>query len=443
MSNPFETALMNRVDTMVDACTRCGECVAACPITRQAGVGAAPQAVITGVLDLLRTGQGADASRRWASSCVLSGECIKACDEGVNPRFLLAMARVTMARTRDEPRIQRQNGIENFRRVSRDVAALSRLQLTGEALERLGQHAGPGHKAGAGADADRPDFVFYTGCNLLKTPHIALLALDVMDALRVTYKVMGGPSHCCGVVQFRTGDIEASGRMAENTLGKLAQSKSGHVLSWCASCHVQFSEFTLPAHESMTGVRPFEMTPFMLFLRSRLDQLRPLLRNRVDMRVALHRHPGVPGVMEAAIEILAAVPGIEIIDLAQPAVGLMSNYLGAVPDYKRKLQRDELEAARVAGIDALVAVYHPDHRELCAHERDYPFAIINLLDVLAASLGLDQEDRFKRLKKLQDVELIMAETKDLLEANGVNQDNARRAIEAMLHEQPLPLMGTD
>ena len=24
--------------------------------------------------------------------------------------------------------------------------------------------------------------------------------------------------------------------------------------------------------------------------------------------------------------------------------------------------------------DALVAVYHSDHRELCAHERDWPFA---------------------------------------------------------------------
>ena len=31
-----------------------------------------------------------------------------------------------------------------------------------------------------------PDFVFYTGCNVLKTPHIALLALDIMDALGVS-----------------------------------------------------------------------------------------------------------------------------------------------------------------------------------------------------------------------------------------------------------------
>lgn len=445
MTSPFETALGSRVAGMIDACTVCGKCVEACPITDPAGIDAAPQAVIAGVLDILRASNaggnsGSAASRQWALSCVGSGECIKACDEGVNPRFLLAMARATMARTRDEPKIQRQHGVEDFRKVSRDVAALSRMQLTGDMLERLGQRpADAGPRPDGATAGERPDFVFYTGCNLLKTPHIALLALDVMDALGVSYKVMGGPSHCCGIVQFRTGDLEASGRMAENTLGKLAQGKQ--VLSWCASCHVQFSEITLPAHERVTGSRPFEMTPFMLFLRSRLEQLRPLLRYRIGMRIALHRHPGVAGVMEAAADILAAVPGIAIVDLHQPGVGLMSNYLRALPDYKRTLQRDELDAAAAAGVDALVAVYHPDHRELCAHERNYPFVVLNLLDVIGASMGLAQDDRFKRLKKLQDVELILAETKDLRDANRVDEDHARRSIRAMLDEQPLALTG--
>src|ERR1019366_9032939 len=137
--------------------------------------------------------------------------------------------------------------------------------------------------------------VFYTGCNVLKTPHMALLALDIMDALGVTYNVMGGPTHCCGVVQLRTGDTEV----------------------W----------------------------------------------------IALHKHPGVKGVVGAGTALLRMVPGIEIVDLGQPAVGLMSNSLNALPDYKRGLQLAELDAAAAAGVDALVAIFHVDHRELCAHER--------------------------------------------------------------------------
>ena len=47
----------------------------------------APRAVIAGVIDILRTGDGPDASRKWASACVLTGECIKV-DGGVNHAFL-------------------------------------------------------------------------------------------------------------------------------------------------------------------------------------------------------------------------------------------------------------------------------------------------------------------------------------------------------------------
>jgi heterodisulfide reductase subunit D len=436
----FDSALADRVDDILDACIRCGKCFAVCPTSEPAGLSEAdPEIVVSGVLDILRSGQGPEASRRWANACMLSGDCIEACDYGINPRFMLAMARVAMARAGSNLPERRRRGVKNYRAMGRDVTMLSRLQLTPEMLQRLGQMSGA---TGAPEPDQTPDFVFYTGCNVLKTPHIALLALDIMDALGVTYRVMGGPTHCCGVIQLRTGDTEVSGRLATNTLDRLAQSKSGQVLSWCPSCHVQFTETTLPTVERMRGARPFEMTPFMRFLRGRLDDLRPLLREPVDLRVALHRHPGVPGVVEAAEAILAAVPGVELVDLGQPSIGLMSNALATLPDYKRQLQLAELEAARDAGIDALVAVYHADHRELCAHERDWPFSIVNILEIVGASMGLRHEDHYKRLKILQDADTILAECRDLMQAHQLDEAAARDVIvKGMLADQPLPLIG--
>ena len=326
MSETFETARSARVAAMADACTRCGKCVEVCPVTGPGGVEAEPRAVIGGMIDILRTGDGPEASRKWANACLLTGECVKACDYGVNPRFMLGMARVAMARRALEPGEQRRQGVDGFRKVAREVTHISQMQLDDELLARLGPKPG-----GNPEPAAPPDFVFYTGCHVLKPPHIALLALDVMDALGVTYQVLGGPTHCCGIVQMRTGDVATSGRFAESTMDKLARSKSGQVVSWCPSCRVQFTETTLPTIEKTRGARPFEMTPFMLFLRGNLDRLRPFLRRRVDMRVALHRHPGIKGVVEAAEDILRAVPGVQLIDLKQPAVGLMSNYFRALP----------------------------------------------------------------------------------------------------------------
>ena len=282
--------------------------------------------------------------------------------------------------------------------------------------------------------------MFYTGCNVLKTPHMALIALDIMDVLGVTYRVR--PTHCCGVIQLRTGDTEVSGRVATSSLDKLAEGKTG-VISWCASCHVQFTETTIPTIEKERGARPFEMTPFMLFLKTRFEDLRPMLKKRVAMRVALHKHPGVKGVVEAGTELLRMVPGIEIVDLHQPAVGLMSNSLSALPEYKRGLQLSELLAAEAAVIDALVAIYHVDHRELCAHERDWPFRIINILDIVGASMGLHHDDHFKRLKIMQDADAIVADCKDMIAAHRIDPGLAREVVvKAMLNEQPLPLVGT-
>jgi heterodisulfide reductase subunit D len=275
---------------------------------------------------------------------------------------------------------------------------------------------------------------------VLKTPHIALLALDIMDALGTRYQVMGGPSHCCGVVQMRPGDVEMSGRMGTNSIDKLSQSKSGQVISWCPSCYVQFTETTLPALERQRGARPFEMTPFMRFLAGRLDQLTPHLRQRVPMRVALHRHPGVSGVVEAAVKILEAIPGITLVDLKQPALGLQGVNLSVLPEFKRELTRNEFEAAREAGVDALVTVYHSEHRELCAHERDWPFRIVNLLELVGESMGIKRHDRYKELKLMQDADQIVADCADLLASHALDAAKAREVVvKGMLADQPLPL----
>src|ERR1041384_1534834 len=421
----FRGALDGRVEKMLDDRTKCGACFEACPITGPAGIGEAdPKAVIAGVLDIVRLGAGPKEAETWAKSCMLSGECIKACDYGVNPRFLLAMARLAMA-TKAEPRERRKTGVTNFRRMSEDVGILSHLQLTDQALERLGQR--PTAKLPATSD-ELPDVVFYTGCNVLKTPHIALLCLDIMDALGTSYKVMGGPSHCCGVIQLRTGDTDTSSRFAGNTIDKLAQSKTGEVLSWCPSCFVQFTENMLPTFERATGEKPFDMTPFMRFLQRNLDALRPLLKTRVAMKIALHKHPGVAGVMDAAEDLVRAVPGIEVVRLDVPAVGLQSVNLATLPLYKKELQLKELEAARAAGVDALVAVYHSDHRELCAHERDWPFRIVNILEIVGESMGFRREDHYKNLKITQDVDAIVADSAELLTHHRVDPETARKVI---------------
>jgi hypothetical protein len=56
-------------------------------------------------------------------------------------------------------------------------------------------------------------------------------------------------------------------------------------------------------------------------------------------------------------------------------------------------------------------------------------------------MGLVHDDHYKRLKILQDADLILAECSERLARHGVTEDAARASIKAMLDDQPLPLRG--
>jgi heterodisulfide reductase subunit D len=428
MEAPFEAALRARTEEVLERCVACGACVDVCPMPGPAGIETGESAAIAaGVLSILRGEPHPEASARWASVCSGSAHCIDACQYGVNPRFMVAMAQLAMTRGKT-PDARRKTGLQGFVGMSAGVRVLSRMQLSPDLLARF-------RPDDEFTDLTPPDVVFYTGCNLLKTPHIALLCFDIMDALGIRYRVMGGPSHCCGVLQFRAGDLATSGRVAYRTVERLG-SAGGRVLSWCPTCQVQLSEVVIPG----TAAPRLDLEPFLLFLAERLDALRPLLKYPVYKRVGLHEHPGVPGVADAAQSILRAIPGLDFVDLAQPRVGYMCNKLNPLPEFKRSVHQRQLQAAADAGVTTLAGIYHACHRELCSHERDWPFEVVNFLELVGESMGLSRPDLFKRLKIMQDVDTVLAAAAPMIDAHHLDLDEARAVVlKDMLGEQALPL----
>lgn len=71
----------------------------------------------------------------------------------------------------------------------------------------------------------------YLGCNVLKTSHIALLCLEVLNRIGARYKVFGGPANICGILQYRAGDAKASGRIGGNTVAGFAGTRASRVLT--------------------------------------------------------------------------------------------------------------------------------------------------------------------------------------------------------------------
>jgi heterodisulfide reductase subunit D len=421
----FMEAVQARVEETLDACTKCGKCVEACPMVEPAGLDPAnAMAIVTGTLDLLAGGLGTADAERWAEVCTNSGKCIPACDYGVNPRFMVNMARIASMNAKKGEAEVRRGAQQYFNSMGRSTRTISRLQLAPEALERLA----PPLRA-PGEYETTPDIVFYTGCNVIKTPHIALLLLEVLDALGVSYEVMGGTATCCGIQQFKRGDPKVAGRLGFNTIERLARPGASKVVSWCPSCFIQIGEVAMPAYAASTGrAMPFEIAPLAELFAERLDDLRPLFTDRVEKRVALQERSAVPSVMVAVKQVLRAIPGLEVVELDVPVMSTQASHLSVLPQFKEELRQREFAAAAAAAVTTIASVFHACHRDLIAYQPKVTFELLNFMELIGEAMGIHIPDVYKRLKLMGDIDQIIADTSDMIAANGLDLDTARDEI---------------
>lgn len=125
----MKTFIRKETERILDACTRCGKCFEACPMTRYSPVleGAEPKGVVTDVLALLREEPTNGQAVAWASVCVRSGSCVPACPENVDPRMMVRIARMMASGgLGGEKRIPARHDRDYYDRIR----AFAKLQLT-------------------------------------------------------------------------------------------------------------------------------------------------------------------------------------------------------------------------------------------------------------------------------------------------------------------------
>jgi heterodisulfide reductase subunit D len=419
----FLDALQGRVEDILDNCTRCGACVRACPMVEPAGLDPENAVdIVGGILDLLSGGAGTGDAERWAQVCTNSGKCIPACDYGINPRFMVNMARIA-AKAKLGDAVVRRGAQQYFTSMSRSTRIISRLLLPPETLARISPKLRP-----ADEYEETPDIVFYTGCNVIKTPHIALLVLEVLDALGVRYEVMGGNAICCGIQQFKRGDARTAGRVSFNTIERLSRPGASRVIAWCPSCQIQMAEVAMPAWRDAVGTVSFDMNPIAEFFAERLDDLRKLFVHPISKRVALQERSALPNVMAAIKKVLGAIPGLEVVELDVPVLSTQASHLSVLPEFKAKLREREFAAAAAAGVTTFASIFHACHRELITYQPDVSFELVNFMELIGESMGIHIPDLYKRLRLIGDIDAMIADSADLIAAHGLDLDTVRDVL---------------
>jgi Fe-S oxidoreductase len=395
-------------------CTECGKCVEICPAADAAGIDKSDAAGIVAELRRL-TRDGGDAPRgaQWAEACNGGGQCNAVCPEAINVRQWVSIERMRGRVAAQDDKARMEVASRRFRSMSHSVRLLASMQVPSPDLARIMTRR-----------REKPaDFVFYTGCNVLRTPHMIFNVMDILDALGLTFEVMGGPGHCCGVYQFHEGDVSTYQRIAGNTYDAFAKVGAKRVLSWCPSCTKQFGEmyhdYAKPA---------FDYGHIALFFVEQLDRLRAQFRADLPrQRVAIHEHDGIEGVSRSVRAILGAIPHVELVEIPQDSSfsyvcgGPAARY----PEREKQVHRTAADNAAAAGVDVLVTIFHSCHRQLSGAEAHYPFAVKNFTDLLAEAMGAGgRHDYYKQYKRGGEMDEALAAARAFLETNGITLDPA-------------------
>lgn len=420
------TAYADRLEALIaeaaDRCTGCGKCFEACPTARESGLDmtAGVQRVSELVALTRDGGSAAPVLQSWLNACDGSARCSAACPEGINVRQWVTIAKLKSLQASRPMAEGATNAASRFRHMAQAVRLLASMQLPSETLKRIL----------VPAERRTADVLFYTGCNVLRTPHIVLNVMDILDALDLDFDVVGGTAHCCGVYQFQEADLPTYERVGHRTFQRFGQSGASKVLTWCPTCTKNFDELEKDAEAPSFGLDHVSE-----FLAANLDTLKARFKaDQPRRRVVIHEHLGIGATVQSIRDLLRAVPNLELVELPQDS-GFSYACGGQAAKFKEREQaihRGLVMGAVEAGADTIVTMYHTCHRALSGAEAIYPLRVVNFTDILAQALGRGgHPDYYQLYRKGGAMDEAVAAARGFLLGNGVKVDeNAVKSLTA-------------
>lgn len=413
------SAYADRLEALVaeaaDRCTGCGKCFEACPTAREIGLDAGEAKARVGELSALTLNGGAAAEglQKWLNACDGSARCSAACPEDINVRQWVTIAKLKALEAARPREVGATAAAGRFRHMAQAVRLLASMQLPSETLKKILQPA----------ERRTAEILFYTGCNVLRTPHIVLNVMDILDALELDFDVVGGTSHCCGVYQFQEADLPTYERMGHRTFQRFGQSGASKVLTWCPTCTKNFDELEKDVEEPF-----FDLGHVSEFLAANIEALKARFVDQPKRRVVIHEHLGIGATVDSIRKLLGAVPNLELVELVQDS-GFSYACGGQAAKFKdreRAIHRGLAEGAVAAGADTIVTMYHSCHRALAGAEAVYPsLRVVNFTDILAEALGRGGHPDYYRLYKAGgSMDEAVAAARQFLSSNGVRVDEA-------------------
>jgi len=349
-------------------CVRCGLCLSVCPGYRESLRETDSPRARVALVRALREGlleASTDGYSEAFFRCLLCGACTFVCPSGVAVDRILELSRGELASQGLLPEAlsNLNDRIAQYRNISAE-------ENEGRLIWADNLPTPP-----TGLGKKRAEVAYFVGCVSSFFPRsykVPQALVQIFDRADVDYALLGGTEWCCGYPMFIDGELDRARELIQHNVNAVQATGVKKVVMTCPSCF-HFWKHSYPAAlgvEKMEdlGLEIQHATEFLADLLETGD----LKLRKVRENVTYHDPCDLGrkgGVIEAPRRVLAQIPGLRLIEMAENrdsshCCGGGGNLESFVPEVSKSVARNRIHQAADVGAGTLVSACQQCERTL-------------------------------------------------------------------------------
>lgn len=240
------------------------------------------------------------------------------------------------------------------------------------------------------------DILYFVGCTAsydTNVKEVGINTLNILDALGISFGILGTEEKCCGSVLLRVGDHEFE-RLASENIGIFNSLGVKMLVTSCAGCFK-----TIKEDYKKVGRLNMEVLHTAELLVRLIREKKLELKHEVPLKVTYHdpchlgRHSGV---FDAPREILKAIPGLEFVEMERirefsRCCGAGGGLKAGFPDLQNQMAAERVRDAEKTQATRLVSAcpFCYQGLQIGVNAIQSNVKVTDITELVALSMGID------------------------------------------------------